>query len=758
MPREDDGLIAEIAMNKGWLDAGRLHDAIAARLGAGRPVHPLVDTLLEDRLLTPDQARQIQQEMAARQADPNTSPSETPSTGASAALAPAEEVPAAPKLAPWWRTVTTAAWVAACAAVVGLLASLASTSPRPAGKENPRRSAAGAKKRLPSRPPKKAPEPGKALAEAALAFDRKHPKEHAAALLQLRRGALATTSSSLADALATRLTERRDLLDSAAGRTLAALDKRLAALKKESRYGDALRACAALPAELRGGRWGAELEARFANVAAEGETRYLQLVTQAAQAMLSHDFAPATGAYQQVGKLGIPWMTATGARLLDAARNYAATEQARLGQLVQEHARRARRRTFGQLAAHFARIEDHVRSHRYDKAVQQLKDIPEALRQGDAGAAVARLEQRVALLRGLWKAIVKGPKAAMGKEFRLHGLGGRISSFIIGRSGLPEVVIRIPVGQNNTKSLPRRIDRLPLAQLLQLAQWAVADDPPADAALSLGVFLLTAQREKEAREKLTDAKGLGAGAAPYLKEFEAKALVEKGLAAHREDQWAEARKLLESALDEYTETSHVISRHREITKALHRCLEELGLPTSPQPLRPGPLPIQLRRIRLLPETRLGPARLADPLAAHFGTPLERTSPLLLGSPQWRSYQIALDYTPGARLVLLARLSEPQPGRFAFYALTLDGSRVTLALHVESDRLVLDQPRKVPELMVPRPQRVVFSLIGNEITVTVNSQRVLRTSNDALKEGRIGVVAPDAEVRIQQLAVLFPTPK
>ncbi|MBL7222685.1 MAG: hypothetical protein ISS72_02415 [Candidatus Brocadiae bacterium] len=774
MPDEADGLVAQITMSQGWLDAARLRRVVAERLAAGRAIHPLLDILLEDKLLTEAQCRVVLDELGRHRAAAGDAAgaaveaavAATPATGVSLPEEPFGDLPSRPATG-WGRLLTTALWVAGCAAVLALLVSLAAP-PRPdsqkhASTRRTARPAPPAKKKADgalSRPeppppqPTAPPDPAAELAKAALAYDRQNPTAHGQALLRLRRALLATHTASLSTKLSARLTTRRHQADAAAQQAIAALDKGLGPLRKGDRFGDALRACAAYPPELRSGQWAAAVDARRADLGAAAEQRYTQLLTHAAHALVSRDSSAARRAYEQLGAFGIPWIAATANHVAAAAQAYAASEAPRYAQHAATLKRHARRQAFAPLSQHAKHAEDMLKQRHYDKALEAIQAIPETLRSAEAKPVIKALEARLGRLAGLWDAIVAGPKAAIGREFRLHGIKGEISGF---SKTPPQVIVRIQAG-GTPRSLPQRIDRLPPAQFVQLAEWALAGRPAAEATLLTAALLQAEGQDAQAEAKLAQAKALGADTTEDERDHTAKALATQAITARHAGQWEEAAKLLASALDDYGDTLSVIARHPELTEALGTSLRRLDRPAVPEPFEPARLPTELRALLLLPETRLGPTGPADPLAAHMATPLVRGSPVVVGAEGWTDYQVALDFTPvlGASVQLLARLSEPQPGRFACYALTLDGSRITLDSQVDGARKTL-RTVSVSALMVPRRHRVLLSLVGGDLNVQVDGKPVLRASHDGLTHGRIALVSPDAEVRVHRLVVLHAAP-
>jgi hypothetical protein len=665
----------------------------------------------------------------------------------------------------WRRVLTSAAWVAGCAALLALLVGLA--SPPPAARKKEAKDNAAPKKappKNPAEPPEpppqppaksKAPDPAqeaaRAAAEAALAFDRQHPDAHDDALLQLRRGLLAAHATPQAETLSQRLSARRTALTQAAEPALAALRQRIKALREQGRFGEALRACAQAPSALHHTPWQVQVDSLRSELGAEVQRHYLDLMVRAATALRDREFEQARAACEQAATLGIPWMEQIAQRRLTAADAYITTETARWEAHVKERERLARRKAFAALQKPFQQVQEHVAKRHYARAAQLLQELPEDLRTEEAGAAVARVEQRVARLQRVWKAILSGPEAAKGKRLRIHGVLGRIAGVKTDRTGSPVLVIQILTGA--ARPLEQRLDRLPTQEFLQLAEWALAGQPAADVALDLALLHLAEGNAAEAAKKLAEARAAGADTAALERCLEARQRVASALDAAKANRWDEARPLLEAALDNYADTVPAIVHHDELMQALRRARKAAGESPKARPFQPAEVPLELRVLTLLPETRLGPTAPDDPRDAYFDTPLRRRSPALLGDANWQDYHLALDYTPGAPLIVLTRVSEPQPGQFAAYLLTLDGRHVRLERCTASKRTELKSAR-VPKLVVPRRHHIVLSVVGDQLALKVDGKEVLRVTDAALKQGRVGLAAPAGEVDVHRFAALL----
>jgi len=700
--------------------------------------------------------------------EPGPGPADADSSAALPSIAP-PMLPKAPVAVRRPRTIARMAWAAAIATLIALLARSivwavrtrlrgrpASPRPEVSGQahpstETPVRQPAEEIARGPQRTP--AEDAARRLAQAAIAFDDEHPFEHRAALLGLRRALLATRTQPLASQLEARLQARRLALTGAANRAYGDLVARVRALREHDKFGEALRACASFPSELRYGVWAERVDAQAAALGAQAEQRYLELATNGALALRQARLKDALGAYERVGALGIPWLERVGAALLAPARQHAESEQRRLDEVAKRRALLERRLAFGQLTGLFASASEEIKRRQYGKALGILKAAPEALRQGDLGKAIERLESTTRLLLDLWNRVREGPPAAVGEPFH-HGVKGVITGF----TGLPEsrqVVFRFLAGASQ-RTLRLPILRLPPAELAKLAEWATAGEPPASAAHKLGLFYLSEGKSKEALGKLQQAAKLGADVAADLEALKAQATVAQGRAAHKEGQWAKARAALEAALDHYAAHPPVILDHPRLMAALKACLRKLGEPTSVAPARPPPLPASLRRLPVLPETRLGAAPRNGSLAPYFGTPLERASPIVLGLSRWSDYTLTLRWTVtrGRGLVALVRLSETRPGHFAYYYVAVDADRVVLGRRLpdRSDELASG---RFPDLLKRRPHRLTLSLTGPSLVASFDKKHRLEAVDNTLSRGNLGIATAGGEVVVHELSVLLP---
>lgn len=609
----------------------------------------------------------------------------------------------------------------------------------------------------PAPPPAQPPDNEVALrlAEAALAFEKSDPTAHAEALLQLRRALLAGGESPMAAKLRARLAVRQQALTEAASRQYAELTDRVKALCSEDRFGDALRAAAAFPQESAYGVWAERVEADLARAGADAERRYLTLAADAAAALGQQDFEQALRAYKAIKKLDIPWISRAGEGLLAAASVYAGAELERLEEAASRRAVLEHRKAFGELTRDFALVHEEIKKRDYAKALELCKAIPEALRQDDRGQAVKYLDRKLEILVGLWSAIEKGPAAARGKPFTLYGKEGVIDGFA--GTGLKcELLLRIPDAGERPWRQP--IWRLPGLQLGQLAEWAIAREPPAAAATKLGVLYLTEGEAARAREKLQEAAKLGADVSAYIEELDADVQVRGALTAHQQGRWAEARKLAELALGHYATAPPVILNHPSLMKALNESLVKLGEPTTVPPVAPSPLPLPLRRLLLLPETRLGAAAPADPLAAHFATPLQRGSPVRLGLDDWRDFTLTLRLAPGepGRFLLAARVSEPRPGEFAYYYVTADGQQLVLGRRSPAGNKVLASKPYV--VRADRASHLLtFDLSGSTLSVSLGRDPLFEATDTALSQGQIAIAVVDSPIHVEELSVTFAPP-
>ena len=597
------------------------------------------------------------------------------------------------------------------------------------------------------------------LAEDALAYDKANPDQHAEALLRLRRALLAADDLPQSGRLRARLVTRQQLLSGLASNAYAELAQQLTTLKSQERYGGAFQALAAFPEALRYGAWQDLLDARWADLGEDAERRYLTLAAKGAAALLRQRYDEGVAAYKAMAELGIPWIARAAEALEGAAASYAENEGARL---KEDRARQAvldRRRAFGELTRNFSAIQEEVKKRDYVKALALCRAVPEALRDGDRGKAVAHLEERLALLAELWADILKGPPGAIGKPFSLHGTDWVVEGFAgSGPNSLLVLKTRTDTGE---RTLRQPLSRLPGLQLGALAEWATAKDAAAAAALKVGILYLTEGEAARARQKFQEAGKEGAAVAPYLDDLEADILIGGALAGHRQGQWAEARKLLETTLDRFGATPPVILSHATLSGALKECLAKLGEPRgeSPAAFAPAALPERLRTLLLLPATWVSPSPPANPLDGHFATPLRRGNPVRLGADDWSDYSVSVRWSaePPCRLVLGARVAEPRRGQFAFYYAAVGGGRLAIGRRDdEGDTPLASKP--LAAAPAGQKQRLTFTLIGPSLSVELHDGTTLEVTDAALTAGRIAIEAPDAPILVSEVIVAPSAPR
>jgi len=627
-----------------------------------------------------------------------------------------------------------------------------------AGKQKPE----PAKELKPTPPPPKPPEPPPveplpAIVEDALAFDKANPEGHAEALLRLRRALLAVGESAATTRLAARLALRQQALNSEANSAFGELSDQVAKLRAQGRFGPALACCAAFPASLRYGPWAELVAARLAEAGEEAERHYLGTLAKAMAALDGQKPDEAAAVLRGVGDMGIPWMARAVEPLAGAVAACVEADKARAKELAARRAVIERRKALGGLTRDFAAVHEEIKKRDYAKALELCRAVPAALREGERGKALAALERRMELLADLWETTLKGPPAAVGKPFALHGAEWVIDGFA-GAGLNVQMLLRNRAGV----TLRQPIWRLPGPQLGKLAEWAAQKSPPGAAALKLGLLYLTEGGEgapAQARQKLQEAEKAGEDVAWCLEELDAGTLVTAALTAHRQGQWAEARKLLESALDRYATTSPVILSHRALWNALSDCLLKLGEPPDPQPAPLPPLPERAQWLVLLPETRLSPFPPANPLDAHLGAPaLQRSGPQRLGLETWRDCALSLRWTaePAAVLLLGARLAEPKPGVFIFYYVRVGDGQLALGRRdAAGDKVLAAKPFTAR----PGKQRLTFSLAGPDLTAEAEDGPSLAASDPGgLAAGRVLLAAPDASVAIEELGVKLLPPR
>lgn len=602
------------------------------------------------------------------------------------------------------------------------------------------------------------PESDLRVIEEALAFDRENPESHGEALLRLRRALLLAGTTPLATKVRARLAIRQQQLSGQANSAYGELNDKLIVLRSQGRLGAALQACQAFPASLRWGVWGDLVSARFAELGQDAERHYVELVGKAVAALHAQRYDEALLSYKAIGEIGIPWMARAVEPLVAIATSYAEEQKARLKELAARKAILDRRKALGALTKPFALVHDEIKKRDYAKALEVCRAVSETLRDGERGKALAQLERRLAQLAELWDAILKGPPAAIGKPFSLHGAEWTIEGFA--GAGINAQVVLRAQGDSGGRILRQPIWRLPAPQLGALAEWAVAKDPPGLAAIKVGLLYLTEGGEgaaAKARQKFQEAQKAGEDVTHYLDEMEAEAVVAGALTAYRQGKWAEARKLLESALDRYGMASPVILSHRALTNALADCLLKLGENADDAPAAPA-LPERLHWLLLLPETKLSSTPWPSPLEAHFGTPLRRSGVQRFGVESWRDYILVLEWDAASptRVVLAARLAEPQPGDFCFYFVSAGDGQLVLGRRDGAGAKVLaSKPCQVDDGQAKH--RLTFSLIGGNLSAELDDGKRVEATDGAIPSGRVALAVPEGAVLVQELLVnLWPS--
>ncbi len=631
-----------------------------------------------------------------------------------------------------------------------------STAARPEGPKPSRPKHPGAAQRAKTTVRPAAPaDAGRAarLAREALAYDRDHAGSDAETLLLLRRALLASGGEGQAPTLEKRRAARQADLDGAAKKTFEALAAKVAALERDDHFGDALKACTRFPAELRHGIWARRLEALVNEVGAAAERRYLALASGALIALLGARYDEALANYERIGQLGIPWMAEASVAFLAAARPYAEAEKKRRAAVAAERARYARRASFAPLQPHFAKILTLVAKHDRGAALAALDAIPKELRTGEPGQAVARLETRLRTWAKVWKLILQGPPSAVGQNIEVYGNKGIIEGFS-GEGEDRRLNLLVAVG-GARRSIPYPIKKLPPQAIRQLAEWATGGMTPREAALALGLFSLCEGQAAQARAELREAAALGADVQPFLEELEAAAVIRDALDAIAKKEWTTARKLLEEALDGHATTSAVIAAQGKLTSALKLTLAKLGRAPGPPVYARAPLPDALRRLPLLPETRLQDHAPADPLAAYLGNPLVRQGPVLMGLPTWRNYTVIARWRgkPQADFVLAARVSGPVLGHFKGYYVALRGSRLSLWRLDEAGHHALKEV-PAPVLRGEGHHCLEMKLEGKALSVAADGKLVLKARDDTLREGRVALLAERGTLFLDGLELYF----
>ncbi len=637
-----------------------------------------------------------------------------------------------------------------------------SVAPRP---ERPAKGGEPEAPRDPQPPTPPSPLPEAALAEGdlrlveeALAFDRANPDAHGDAALRLRRALLVAGDSSWAIRLRARLATRQQALSVDGEGVYAEVGEHLAALQKQGRFGAALQACQAAPASLRHGPWADLLAARFADLGEEAQKQYLTLASRGRAALEAGKLDEGLALYAAIADIGIPWITRAAEPLGAAATAYVEAERARLREAADRRAALGRRRALGTLAKHFGLVHEEIKKLDYAKALDACKAVPEADRDEHRATALNNLQRRVELLVEVWEAILKGQSAFIGKPFSLHGHDYVVEG--LAGSGLKALmVLRRQGDAGGQPPLRQQVWSLPGPQLVRLAEWATERAQGGAAALKLGVLCLTVGEAAKAKQKLLEAQKAGEDVAPWLDELEAETVVAAALTAYRKGQWAEARKLLESALDHYGATSPAILSHKELTNDLQDCLLKLREPAAPRS-EPAELPERLSSRMLLAETRLGIVPPASPLDAHFAAPLWRSGPQRLGLDTWDNYKLSLRWTPEGRssVLLGARLGEPQPGVFQYYYVAVGNGQATLGLRgAKGDKVLATKP--YPASAGPSaPHQLTFTLVGPSLSAEMEDGTTLAATESTLTSGRALLAAPDGTLVVHELLAIWQPPK
>jgi len=588
------------------------------------------------------------------------------------------------------------------------------------------------------------------LARDALRYDRSHPAAHGEAVLRLRRALLASGPGN-ATVLEERRSARQAALEGAAAKAFAELTAKVTALRGQNRFGEALRACGQFPPELRFGAWAERLAATIRAIGAAAELRYQGLASGAIVALKAGRYDDALAAYESIGRLGIPWMSDVSAAFLAAARPYAEVEKKRLAAFQTERARYVRRASFGRLQPYFSKVAQFVEKHDPAGALTALKEIPEELRAGELGRAVERLATRVNAWADVWKRVLQGPRSAIGQSLEVHGVKGIIEGFDV-KSGVPRVRLSVREGAGR---LAQPIKRLPPEAIRRLAELATMEMQPREAALALGLFSVCEGRAGEARSDFREAASLGADIEPFLEELEAEKRVSEALDAYDKKQWARARGLLESLLDDCATTPAVVLKHKRLTAALKVTLAKLGERPGPPVLVRSPIPASLRRLPILPETRLQARAPADPLQAYLGKPLVRGGPVVAGFSTWRDYSVVVRWggESDADFVVAGRLSGPRDGEFLCYYLALRGGRLSLWRLDEAGHRIL-RTAPAPELRTKGHHQLEFKLIGENLAAFADARPLIVCRDAKLTKGRLAVICERGTLLLDGLDVYF----
>ena len=697
--------------------------------------------------------------------EPTPLPAVAPAQGAEAAPGPGEAGDEAPARSRWagvvlWGGVYVTLVSALIVAVVWAVRSrrrAAATRPAAASRVEPSSAAAPAPaSEQPASPAEPGAARGRGLAAAALAVEKANPGAHGAALLRLRRAALLVPAGPEAEAVASRLASRRQAASRESQAAYASLAARVSALRERDEFGRALLACSDARRTLRDGPMAERLAADVAKLGAQAERRYLELAKTGGLLLQQRKLEDGLRSYQAIAGLGLVWLQASGERLLVAARLYAEVEGRRLDEQAKRRGLDRRRAAPGKLRGLFDAVRKLAAGREYASALAQCAKGREQFPDGDLGAAVEQLEARVKRLASVWGLLGKNPPQLQGKAFQLYGSEAVVEGITPGDK--PTLLVRLK-GASSSQPHRRPLRKLPVEQYVQLAAWAQEGAGERERVASAGLIYLSEGKRELARPLLERASALGAAAAPWLRELEAEAVASAGLEAMASKQWASARGRLETALDQYGGTMAVVLDHKRLHGSLRQCVVRLGETPPDGALPPTPLPLELRRVVLLPQTRLSATPPADPVAAYIGRPLERGSPSLLGLDSWRDYTLELEWTPvrGGRFVVLFRVSEPLPGRFTYYYLGFDGERLVLGRSLSAGVTALAScPARA--LGAAGRHRAVIAAQGAELVADVDRTFRLRASDGSLPRGNVAVAVGDGTLLVHGLTVLFPLGK
>ena len=116
--------------------------------------------------------------------------------------------------------------------------------------------------------------------------------------------------------------------------------------------------------------------------------------------------------------------------------------------------------------------------------------MPDTARGGERAKALDSLQRRLETLVEVWEGILKGPAAAIGKPFSLHGQDWTIEGFA--GSGLGTLIVLRPQGDASGRPpLRQPVWRLPGPQLATLAEWATERQREGEAAVKVASLCLT---------------------------------------------------------------------------------------------------------------------------------------------------------------------------------------------------------------------------------------------------------------------------